>query len=290
MSNLKSTDYKVKKIFNNNVVLAQKGNNLNEEYILLGTGIGFGVNEEEIIKQDEVEIDKEFVPIKGEKKEAYQRLLNEVDEEVIGLTEEIIAMVSSQLEEDLNQHIRIGLSDHIAFALKRIEDGMDLTNPFLAETKTLYQEEYQLAKEAIEMIEERLGVPMPESEVGFITLHIHGARENRGVSKTLKYTSLIQKMVAKVEGKLGTELSYESLNYARLVNHLRFALERVEQNEVNPNPMLDDIKERFPKAYEISRSLAQMIEEGLELKVPQDEVGYLAMHVQRLKRDLDENK
>ncbi|MBM7558218.1 glucose PTS transporter transcription antiterminator GlcT [Halanaerobacter jeridensis] len=289
MSDLKDISYKVKKIFNNNVVLAQKRNN-NKELILLGKGIGFGTTKGDIIQRDEVTIDKEFVPIKGEKKEAYQKLLNEVDEQVIGVTEEIIAMVSSQLEEELNEHIRIGLADHIAFALKRIEDGMDLTNPFLTETKTLYQEEYELAQEAIDMIEQRFDVSMPESEVGFITLHIHGARENRGVSKTLKYTSLIQKMVAKVEEKLGEKLSYETLNYARLVNHLRFALERVEKDEVNPNPMLDDIKDKFPRAYQISIKLAQMIEEELKVDVPKDEVGYLAMHVQRLRRDLNKNE
>ena len=290
MSDLNNTSYKVKKIFNNNVVLAQKRNDTNKEFILLGNGIGFGTSKGEIINRQEVNIDKEFVPIKGEKKEAYQKLLNEVDEQVIGVTEEIIAMVSSQLKEELNEHIRIGLADHIAFALKRIEDGMDLTNPFLTETKTLYKEEYELAQEAIDMIEQRFDVAMPESEVGFITLHIHGARENRGVSKTLKYTSLIQKMVAKVEEKLGEKLSYETLNYARLVNHLRFALERVEKDEVNPNPMLDDIKEKFPQAYQISIKLAQMIEEELKVDVPKDEVGYLAMHVQRLRRDLNKDE
>ncbi len=277
--------YEVQKIFNNNVVLAHKESE-SEELILLGSGLGFGIKEGDSIDRQQVEIDKEFVPVKEEKKEAYQQLLNEVDAQVIGLTEEIIAMLTSELEEKLNQHIRIGLADHIAFALKRIEDGMDLTNPFLAETKTLYQTEYKLAKEAVKMIEERFDVSMPESEVGFITLHIHGARENRGVSKTLKYTSLIQKMVAKVEEKIDKELSYETLNYARLVNHLRFALERVEQGEVEPNPMLDDIKDNFPESYAISIDLAQMMETELEVKVPQDEVGYLAIHIQRLKRDL----
>ena len=287
MNDFETKSYEVKKIFNNNVVLATKYASESEELILLGKGIGFGTSEGELLKEDEVEIDKEFIPIRGEKKEAYQRLLNEVDEKVIGVTEEIIAMVSNELEEELNQHIRIGLPDHIAFALKRIEDGMDLTNPFLAETKTLYQKEYKLAQRAIKMIEERFDVPMPESEAGFITLHIHGARKNKGVSKTLKYTSLIKEMVAEVEAELGAELSYETLNYARLVNHLRFALERIEKDEVDPNPMLNNIKNRFAESYQISLKLAEMIEEELELGVPQDEVGYLALHVHRLKRDLN---
>jgi transcriptional antiterminator len=286
MTNLEDGNYIVKKVFNNNVVLAATNDNRDDEFILLGKGIGFAKENGEVIDPAETEIDKEFVPVKGEKKEAYQQLLNKVDEKVIGLTEEIIAMVSANLEENLNEHIHIGLADHIAFSLKRIKDGMDLTNPFLAETKTLYNEEYELAQEAVKMIEDRFSVSIPDSEAGFITLHIHGARENSGVSKTLKYTSLIQKMVSQIETKLGHELSYESLNYARLVNHLRFALERIEKNEVNDNPLLDNIKNNFPEECKMASGLAKMIEEKLGFDVPEDEIGYLAMHLQRLKRDL----
>ena len=290
MTKLEPNDYIVKKVFNNNVVLATIKDDSDDEFILLGKGIGFAKNTGEIINTDQVNIEKEFVPVQGEKKEAYQQLLNKVDEAVIGLSEEIIAMVASNLEENLNEHIHIGLADHIAFSLKRIKDGMDLTNPFLAETKTLYTEEYKLAQKAVEMIEERFEVDIPDSEAGFITLHIHGARENSGVSKTLKYTSVINKMVKRVEEKLGHKLSYESLNYARLVNHLRFALERIEKDEVNSNPLLDNIRNNFPEAFQMAVELAEMIEEKLDFNVPADEKGYLAMHLQRLKRDLDKKQ
>jgi transcriptional antiterminator len=239
------------------------------------------------VLKSELKIDKEFAPIVGEKRDNYIQLLEEVDSKVIGVTEEIIAMVSSELEEDLNQHIRIGLTDHIAFSLKRINDGIEVANPFLAETRTLYNEEYRLAEKAVEMLSERFDLEIPESEIGFITLHIHGARNETGLSKTLKNTTVIKELVTEVENELGKKLSYDSLNYARLVNHLRFALERIETDASNPNPLLENIKENFSFSFKIAEKLAEIIEEKFDSEVPEAEKGYLALHLQRLKRDLE---
>ncbi|MFW5719045.1 MAG: PRD domain-containing protein, partial [Halanaerobium sp.] len=230
--------YVIKKIFNNNVILAEETSS-KRELIFIGRGVGFSRQNGDKVSKSEIKIEKEFAPIEGEKRENYIQLLEEVDSQVIGITEEIIAMASEELNEELNQHIRIGLADHIAFSLKRIKDGIEVANPFLVETRTLYNEEYNVAEKAVKMIADRFQLEIPESEVGFITLHIHGARCEGGISKTLKNTSLIKELVTAVENELGEDLSYESLNYARLVNHLRFALERIENGASNPNPLLD---------------------------------------------------
>lgn len=280
--------YKIKKIFNNNVILVQELET-EIETILVGKGIGFSRKNGDKFNKEAMNIEKEFKPVSGDKRESYIQLLEEVDSKVIGITEEIIAMVSKKLGESLDQHIRIGLADHIAFSLKRIRDGIEVANPFLAETRTLYNQEYKLAEEAVKMIGERFEIDVPESEVGFITLHIHGSRTDKGVSKTLKNTSLIKELVTEVESELGDQISYDSLNYARLVNHLRFALERIETDSSNPNPLLENIKENFGEAFNLAVKLAEIIESKFDYQVPEAEKGYLALHLQRLKRDL-ENK
>jgi transcriptional antiterminator len=278
--------YIIKKIFNNNVILAEDISS-ERELIFIGKGIGFSRKNGDQITKSELKIDKEFAPIKGEKRENYIQLLEEVDSKIIGITEEIIAMASQELNEELDQHIRIGLADHIAFSIKRIKDGIEVANPFLAETRTLYNEEYNVAEKAVKMISDRFDLDIPESEVGFITLHIHGARNERGISKTLKNTSLIKKLVTKVETELGEDLAYESLNYARLVNHLRFALERIETGASNPNPLLENIKENFDFSFKLAEKLAIIIEGKFDYQVPESEKGYLALHLHRLKRDLE---
>lgn len=278
--------YRVKKIFNNNVILAEK-NTEEQEFILIATGIGFSSRKGDIFTKDDYQIKKEFIPLKGDKRNNYFQLLEEVDSKIIQATEEIITMVNQELEEDINQYIRIGLTDHIAFTLKRIKEGLEIINPFLVETRTLYKKEYQLAKKAVQILENRFEISIPEGEIGFIAFHIHGAINNSEVSKTVKNTSIIKNLVAKVEEELGEELEYDSLNYARLVNHLRFALERIESRENNTNPLLDNIKKDFKETYEIAGKLAEIIESRFDYQVPDDEKGYLALHLHRLKRDFN---
>lgn len=279
-------EYRVKKIFNNNVILAEK-NTEKQELILIATGIGFSSKKGDLFTKDDYQIKQEFVPLKGDKRSNYFQLLEEVDSKIIQATEEIITMVNQELEEDINQYIRIGLTDHIAFTLKRIKEGLEIINPFLMETRTLYKTEYQLAQKAVKILEARFELSIPEGEIGFIAFHIHGARNNSEVSKTVKNTSIIKELVAKVEEELGAELEYDSLNYARLVNHLRFALERIESQENNNNPLLENIKKDFKETYRIAGQLAEIIEARFDYRVPEDEKGYLALHLQRLQRDFN---
>ncbi|ADO76240.1 BglG family transcription antiterminator [Halanaerobium praevalens] len=278
--------YKVKKIFNNNVILAEKNKN-QQEFILLGNGIGFATKKGDVFAKEDYQIEKEFVPLTGEKRNNYFQLLEEVDSKIIQATEQIITMINQELNKDINQYIRIGLTDHIAFTLKRIREGLEITNPFLVETRTLYKKEFQLAKKSVEILETTFKIKIPEAEIGFIAFHIHGAINNSEVSKTVKNTSIIKDLVAKVELELDQKLEYDSLNYARLVNHLRFALERIESRENNNNPLLDNIKKDFKETYKIAGKLAEIIEKRFDYKVPEDEKGYLALHLQRLKRDFN---
>lgn len=277
-------NYKVKKIFNNNVILAEKGTE-KQELILIATGIGFATTKGDIFTKEDYQIKQEFVPLAGEKRSNYFQLLEEVDSRIIQATEKIITMVSEELDEDINQYIRIGLTDHIAFTLKRIRKGLEIINPFLMETRTLYKKEFQLARKAVKILEDNFEISIPEGEIGFIAFHIHGAVNNSEVSKTVKNTSIIKQLVAKVEEELDQKLEYDSLNYARLVNHLRFALERIESRENNSNPLLENIKKDFKESYQLAGKLAEIIESRFDYQVPEDEKGYLALHLHRLNRD-----
>ncbi|WP_245750901.1 BglG family transcription antiterminator [Halanaerobium salsuginis] len=274
------------KIFNNNVILAE--NCLKkQEFILIATGIGFSNKQGDTFLRDDYQIKQEFIPLTGDKRNNYFQLLEEVDSKIIQATEEIIAMINQELTADINQYIRIGLTDHIAFTLKRIKKGMEIINPFLVETRTLYKKEFQLARQAVAILEKWFELVIPEGEIGFIAFHIHGAINNNEVSKTVKNTSLIKQLVAKIETEMGQKLEYDSLNYARLVNHLRFALERIESSENNINPLLDNIKTDFKTSYKLAEQLAELIEERLDYKVPEDEKGYLALHLHRLEKNLN---
>ena len=151
----------------------------------------------------ESNIEQKFIKIDDSEKANYVEILKNVEGEILAVAEEIISLAEDILEEKLNSHIHVGLGDHISFAMKRMELGIDIVNPFLNEIQTLYPNEYIIAEKGSKLIKEKLNVALPESEIGFITLHIHSARVNEEVSQSLKYTRIVKEVMEYIQEILG---------------------------------------------------------------------------------------
>jgi len=273
-------DYKVLKSLSSNVVVSEKDNNV---YVLFGKGIGFGKKPGDLIIKGST-IEQKFIKIDDCEKANYVEILNNVESQILAVTEEIISLAEDILNEKLTSRIHVGLTDHISFSIKRMELGIDIINPFLNEIQTLYPKEYNIAEKASSLIKEKLNVDLPESEIGFITLHIHSARVNVEVSQTLKYTRIIKEVMEYIQKITGIETNQKSMEYARLVSHLRYTLDRIENDKVLKNAMLESIKIVMREEFEISKKVCKFISQKLSKEVCEDEIGYITMHIYRLKQ------
>ncbi|KZZ85232.1 MULTISPECIES: transcription antiterminator [Bacillaceae] len=275
-----STPFIVKKVLNNNVLIADHLEF--HEVVLIGRGIGFGRSKGDQIEEHSYE--KMFVLKNEKEQEQYKMLLPYIDEEVIAVIHEVIQHIEARLDQPLNEHIHIGLTDHISFALKRKKQGMDLKNPFMIETKTLYPLEYELAKEAVDMIEKRLNVSLPEGEVGFIVLHIHGAITDKPLREVNQSSQLIALLTGIIEDSLKIQIDRESINYLRLVRHIRFTIDRVQAGEKleEPEKMADLLKNEYPLCYNTAWKLVKVMQQTLKKPVYNAEAVYLTMHLYRL--------
>lgn len=77
---------------------------------------------------------------------------------------------------DSFENNKLGVSrfmTHMKFALKRSDEKISLDNPIIELLKGNYKEAYQLSKEIAHLIDSKYGYNLPESEVGYIALHIH---------------------------------------------------------------------------------------------------------------------
>ncbi|OPJ56823.1 BglG family transcription antiterminator [Alkalithermobacter paradoxus] len=272
--------YIIKKVLSNNVILVTCED---KEYILVGKGVGFGKKKDTILQNIE-NVENTFISLEGLDKEEYESLLSKVDKKIAAITEEIIAMISTSLQGYLNPNIHIGLIDHISFAIKRLQENIEIVNPFLLETKILYPKEYELAEKAVEMLRQKLDIKIPDAEIGFIALHIRGARSGYDKTTALKKTKLVNTVVKYVEETLNIHLKKEGFDYIRFITHLRGVIGRIENQKLLNNPMLDRIKEEFSSQYSISCNISNIIEKELNLKAPEDEIGYMALHIYKLKQ------
>lgn len=274
-------NYKVLKVFNNNVLLVEHNS---KEKILYSKGIGFGKKTGDIVPIGS-SIDKIYSIEDKSNSNKFNQLLTYVDSGLVGLCEEIIYMMGMELNEELDEKIHISLTDHIAFALKRLRENDEIANPFLVETEILYRREFEIAKKAISILQKRIGISIPDGEIGFITLHIHSARQHGKLSNTLKYAFLTNSIAERIEQYYNVVVDRQSISYARFVTHLRFAIERIINKNPIKNALLGTIRREYPESYKLAEEICTLIERQLQIEVVEDEVGYIALHIEKLKSD-----
>lgn len=267
------------KVLNNNIILVKdKG----VEKIIFLKGIGFNKKFGDIIEAG-IEVDKIFLIENQQNQQNLKEVYEKIDSRFIAICEEGIAEVSEQIGEELNESIHIGLIDHLALAIKRLKSGETIENPFIVEIETLYSQEFELARKLAGRIENEYKLEFPDGEIGFITLHIHSARNNGKLSNTIKYSYLGNSVIEHVEDALNIQIDRKSLDYARFLTHIRFAVERIITDNRLRNDLTEIIKAKYTLSYNISKEIAKMIEDELEKEVTDDEVSYLAMHIERFR-------
>jgi transcriptional antiterminator len=271
--------YVVKKILNNNVIIATDASK--EEVVVIGKGIGFGRKASDFITRESVE--KTFILKNEQEKEQYKMLMGHVSEKLVELMNEIISYIQDSVDKPLNERIHIALTDHIAFAIKRIKTGMAISNPFLVETQSLYPDEYKIATHVVHMIRERLNLHLPEGEIGFITLHIYSAIADQTFTEVNKHSRFIAEVVEIIEQDLEMELKRDSIHYLRFVRHLLFTIQRLKTGEMVEEPMKlgDLLKEEYPASYALAWKVMKILQNRLQMDVPEAEAVYLTMHLQR---------
>ncbi|MDF2883223.1 MAG: transcriptional antiterminator, BglG family [Clostridiaceae bacterium] len=270
-------DYVIKKVLNNNVVIAGKENN---EYILIGKALGYEFSKGTQVPEERIE--NIFVKQTANMGNNYKRVLESIDNTIVGVSEEIIHLSEKKFKTKLSNAIHVSLPDHINFAIRRIEKGINIENPFLYELKALYPREYEIANEAVDLINEALHVKLPVSEAGFICLHIRASITETDVSEPLAYTKKIGEIIDIISKLMKKNIDNNSLAYARTVTHINFMLERVKSNKTIRNLLLESIKKELYKEYDIAIKVAMKMETLFHVKIPQDEIGYIALHLKRL--------
>ena len=271
---------KVAKVLNNNVIIAHHPEH--SEVVVIGKGIGFNRKVGEIISLQSIE--KLFILKNATDQEQYKQLALQVDEKLIEVLNEIILYISQYSKTPLNEHIHIALTDHIAFAMKRAEQDIAIHNPFLYETSEIYKEEFQLAEYAIRTIKDKMGIDLGQDEIGFVALHIHSAMTNQHITEVKAHSELISDLVEMIEQQLDFKITRDSLDYARLLTHLRFAIERIRRGDkVHEIGKLEEmLKEEYPELYNLSWKLTKVMEKRLHKPVYNAEISYLTMHLNRV--------
>ncbi|WP_111937928.1 PRD domain-containing protein [Clostridium paraputrificum] len=277
-----SNDEIVTKVFNNNIILV---NSEDHEKILFAKGIGFGKKPGYVIPKG-IKVDKIFTIADSDNIENLNTMIEKVDNDFFVVCEEAIYEISEKINQELNESIHIGLIDHLSFAIKRLKNNEEIENPFLVEIETLYSKEYMLADMVAKKVGAYCNVDIPDGEIAFIALHIHSAINNGKISNTLKNSYLGSTIVEHVEDRLNIEIDRKSLDYARFLTHIKFAIQRIMENIHINNELTNIIKSSYKESFSIAEEVAEIIEDELGIKVMEDEVTFLTIHIERFRMSI----
>jgi Transcriptional antiterminator len=272
---------RVEKIVGNNVVLTVDPVS-SKEYVLFGKGLGFACKGTEFIRKDDARIERRYKLDEGEPMERYESLVDELDPDVIEVSDRIIEMMKERLGAPVHPKVYFALPNHIQFAVYRLRNGMAIDNPFLIETKLGFPLEFEIAGIAAEMIENKLRINVPEDETGFLALHVRSAAVTTPVGRLAMLAAAINDTVERVERGLGIVVSRDSRSYFRLVAHVREAFESLAEDRRPDNPLRTHIRETYPNEYGIASESMRQAADALGYTGDiEDEAGYLAMALNR---------
>lgn len=267
------------KAINHNVL--QVKNSHSEECIVFGKGIGFQKKAGDTINQSDVE--KVYFTKDSKNRTIYQRLVEICDERLVTAVERAIDRVFAQLGVDPNENLRIALLDHLNFSIYRLNHGLSISNMFIDELQIMYEMEAGIARSLMKEINDEMSIQLPESEIGFITLHIHASIKKEQASMSNLYFDIIAKSLSFLKTQYGIDYEQDQLKKVRLMTHLKFALKRAHDQTLVRKEISLDIKQSFPKAYAIASSLAEFIHSMYDIRFLDTEIGYLAIHIEHIK-------
>ena len=271
----------IEKVINNNIISAYEKSGA--EVIVMGRGIGFKKKQGEVVPADQ--ISKIFRIKSRTLAEQFKELLANMPLERVRISDEIISHAKDHLKLKLNQSIYVTLTDHINFAIERVSQGIEPQNALLWEIKRFYPQEFQLGIYALELIQDRLGILLPEDEAGFIALHFVNAEYGTDIRDAVKFPDQMQAIVDIVERDLGILLDESSLHYERFMTHIKFLIQQIYRKELlsSEDRELSLLMQRkYPREYQCSVKVAEYIMQATGSRLSEEEIMYLSVHIRRV--------
>lgn len=273
----------IEKVINNNIISAYEKSGA--EVIVMGRGIGFKKKQGEMVPADQ--ISKIFRIKSRTLAEQFKELLANMPLERVRISDEIISHAKDHLKLKLNQSIYVTLTDHINFAIERVSQGIEPQNALLWEIKRFYPQEFQLGIYALELIQDRLDILLPEDEAGFIALHFVNAEYGTDIRDAVKFPDQMQAIVDIVERDLGILLDESSLHYERFMTHIKFLIQRIYRKELLSSEDRELslsllMQRKYPREYQCSLKVAEYIMQATGSRLSEEEIMYLSVHIRRV--------
>ena len=270
--------YRITKILNHNSFMGIQSKN-DQECLIMGKGVAFGkkVGQTVSVTEDARVYSLKELTDRGEAKE----IIKSVSPLCLELANEVLDQAEEEFGK-VDRSILFTMADHLDFAVRRIQNGEQISNPLTDDIRIMFYKEYKVAGCIRDLLKEKLGIRIDEHEIGYIALHVHAAIVDENVSQAMEIARTVRECICMVEEETGKSIDVMSLSYNRLMNHVRYMVARAIHGEKLKMSLNDYMSVKFPGPYMTAEKICRKMEKSLKLPIPDIEIGYLAMHLERM--------
>ncbi|MFI3325530.1 MAG: BglG family transcription antiterminator [Clostridia bacterium] len=194
-------------------------------------------------------------------------------------------MNSSRINK-LTQSAYWGLIMHVGIAIGRILNNETIQNYEKWSEDFNGDDDYVFAENLAYELEDEFEIQIPKIEVAYICLHIKASKQEKideNLQEKFKIDAenlynLINEMIYSFDFEKAYLLKQDEEFLKGLLAHLKPTLVRLNYNMKIDNPVLSEIKTQYPEVFEKCIKVAKVIENYTLQKIPEEEIGFLAVH------------
>lgn len=205
--------------------------------------------------------------------DAYQVMINNVITKV--LVQKNIHMSDIALQS---------LAIHLLIAVERIKTSNIIQLTSETQQKMEAKGEYSIALALKDAIEHTFGITLPISEICYLTQHLNGKKHFESdtnefdVEVNEEVTILVNVILRSIFDQTRMDFYNDIDLKMNLMLHMIPFLERVRNQMMVHNPIINDIKEKYSFAYELASIGLSAVCERLKVKITEDEISFFALH------------
>lgn len=265
---------------NNNIAICVDSNG--NECVAMGKGIGFGEMPHEVplslVTHTYYSVDcRELDGIK------------DIPQNILMFAAAEANLIRQELPYELSPNMAFLLADHIAFAIKRVREHLQVSMPLVYDVKHNYPEEYRVGKRLVRRIRKEFLVDLGDDEAAGIAMNLVSARlesvSERDAARSMGDEEMLEEITEIVEDEFGVHVDRSSFAFSRYATHLHYLFTRIHRGEVLPAEGASayrDLTEHFPVAVACVERIAAHIEKSWGVSLDEDERLYLVVHVSRI--------
>ncbi len=265
---------------NNNIAICidSSGN----ECVAMGKGIGFGKMPHEVSL---AQITHTYYSVEKQHLEG----IKEIPEDVLVFAAKAAEHAREELPYALSPNMAFLLADHIAFAIKRAREHLQVRMPLAYDVEQPYPEEDRVGTRLVRRIRKEFLIDLGDDEAAGIAMNLVNARlesaSEQDAARSQGDELMLEEITEIIEDELGMRVDRSSFAFSRYATHLHYLFKRVHRGEVlhvEGFGCYRDLFERYPKGVACAERIAAHIRECWGTTLDEDEKLYLVVHIGRI--------